>query len=158
MARAILASLAVFMMLLVAVIPSEASLLRPWVKIKNVMYQMRGVDSPHSVQKFTSWPGYTSFVHSNCWHIHGEMKVLDSAGREIRGSSKSIAVPVYCKGLGKFVSRAFSEASEVLKTPVKGFLLNPALGFTINPEFFTHTCGLRDLLNQNCRWSAVKAM
>lgn len=85
------------------------------VKItKESFFQFRGVDSPHVVTNFRSWPGLTTYVHSNCYHVHGEFKTVSaSTGREL--SSKSLSVPLYCKGLTKYIGQAISEGKALLK-------------------------------------------
>ena len=83
--------------------------------------QVRGVDKPHSVSNFSSWPGYTTFVHSNCYHVHGEYKRINSStGREYY--SKSVSVPIYCKGLTKYISKAFKYGAEELGLSTWKFL------------------------------------
>jgi hypothetical protein len=94
---------------------------RLMIKISGKNYlQVRGVDKPHGYTSFNSWPGYTSFVHSNCHHVHGEFKTLDSKGREVY--SKGVSIPLYCKGATKYISKAFKYAAEELGLSATKFL------------------------------------
>ncbi len=75
--------------------------------------QVRGVDKPHGFKNFSSWPGYDSFVHANCYHVHGEFKKISSStGREYY--NKGVSIPVYCKGATKYIGKAFKGAAEKL--------------------------------------------
>jgi hypothetical protein len=111
---------------------------------KNTFFQIRGMDSPHSVKNFSSWPGYTSFVHNNCYHVHGEYKVRDSStGREI--STAGVSVPLYCKGAWKYVSKAFKGVSSEIGVGAATFgrYILPYMG-VINFSWFTKIqCALK---------------
>lgn len=78
---------------------------------KNTRLQVRGYDKPHGIMTFGSYPGYVKFVHSNCYHVHGELKTLAN-GKEV--GSIGVSVPLYCKGLTKMVGQAFDEAAATL--------------------------------------------
>ena len=139
-------------------IPVEASSpIRIPIRIGNFLLQVRGVDSPHGVKDFGSWPGYNTFVDANCWHIHGELKSISpTTGREIW--SIGISVPLYCKNIGKYAKQFTKNAFDV----VKGFL-GPAGGIFYDiltpwiPTFMivpSNTCGVSSITNK-CNWITV---
>ena len=72
----------------------------------NSFLQIRGMDPPHGIKNYSSWPG-TPFIHSNCYHVHGEIKYLDPITHRELPKSVSVALPLYCKGAMTYVSKAF---------------------------------------------------
>jgi hypothetical protein len=118
--------------------------------------QVRGVDNPHGIKSFGSWPGYDSFVHSNCYHVHGEFKKLNSSGREL--FSKGVSIPVYCKGATKFIKKAFTQAAEKLKLSPWKFLKVGGVLVTIIMEIPsvggpTQICNQNETTNStSCYW------
>lgn len=104
------------------VMASHSSSNRRMINIGGENYlQVRGVDRPHGYTNYTSWPGYTSYVHNNCYHVHGEYKKISSGtGREYY--SKSVSIPLYCKGATRFISKAFRYAAGELEISAWKFL------------------------------------
>jgi len=124
----------------------------PWIKkipLGGEKYLfVRGVDRPHSFQNFKSWPGYDSFVHSNCYHVHGEYKKISSnTGREY--SSSKVSIPLYCKGLTKYIGKAFKGAAGELGLSTWKFLKVGGVLVTLIMEIPTVGGGGTTVCNQN---------
>lgn len=126
----------------------------------NTRLQVRGFDKPHGIKTFGSYPGYDTFVHSNCYHVHGEYKLL-SNGREI--SSKSVAIPYYCKGLTTYIKSAFTTAAAKLGLSSTAFLkVSSGVLFSIlmnipsvgNPQDTIGACNQNITTNSSaCYWT-----
>lgn len=84
-------------------------------------FQIRGLDKPHGYKDFSKFPGYDSYVHSNCYHVHGALKKIDKkTGREYY--SKSYSIPLYCKGATKHIKEVFKGAKNILEISVPKFI------------------------------------
>ncbi len=99
-----------------------SSPLRVPIKIgKNMILQVRGIDAPH-MQAYSS---IKQFIHQRCYHIHGELKVLNSKGREIKDAGRSIEIPLYCKGTASQVKKAVQATEDIIGISLKRIPLPP---------------------------------